>query len=385
MRDESLRARLEDSARVLADVPVPSMAVLRRRVRRRRTRIGASTLAMGVVAGAAIAVAATGLPGVSGTRPAVGSSPGSRPAGLPGWYPAGPLPAADAGPAAAPYLVALNNMVDPQTALVEDAFTGKLLATVPAPGGSSFYRVMAAGDDRTFFLLTQPSEPWGALYELRLSASGAPRTLTRVLARIPTSEMAISPDATRLAYVMPGGGIDVISLATGASRTWTTPGGTAVGLSWAGDSVLAFEWASDRDGVPQPDLHLLNTTAPGQNLLSSGRVISLAEHSSFGDFDSIDGATITTDGSKVFATAGIGGEQNPEAAVVEFSASTGQPLAAVTPWTGMAGMDNYCFALWMDPSGDHLTAYCNGWYTVDNGRYTHVDLRLPVLAVNVAW
>jgi hypothetical protein len=392
MRDESLRARLEDSARVLADVPVPSMAVLRRRVRRRRTRIGAATLGMGVVAGAAIAVATTGLPGVSATRPAVGSSPspsprhGSQLAGLPGWYPAGPPPTADADPSAAPYLVAIDINVDPMAALVEDAFTGKLLATVRVPGGGSFFTVAAADDDRTFFLTTQPSQPSGAVYELRLSASGMPRTLTRVLTRFGASDFAFSPDGTRLAYVTSGGGIEVMSLATGATRTWTVPSGTAQDLSWAGDSVLAFEWASSKGREPLPDLHLLDTTAPGHNLLPSQRVIPLAGHTSLGDFDVIDDPTITLDGSKVFAVAGISsGQAGTETAVLEFSARTGRLLAAVTPWIDMSGMGNYCLTLWMDPSGEHLTAYCNDWYTIDNGRYTRVDLRLPVVPALVGW
>jgi hypothetical protein len=153
---------------------------------------------------------------------------------------------------------------------------GRVLATVRAPGaGLGFAGVAAAGDDRTFVLAAQETSPlvvW--FYELRLSADGRVASLTRLLSVASASvpAFAVSPDASRLAYAT-AYGVRVVTLATGASRSWSVDGRTVVGnaaqLSWAGDETLALYWASVAPGSRQTGVRLLDTSAAGSDLRAS--------------------------------------------------------------------------------------------------------------------
>jgi hypothetical protein len=358
---------------------------LRARLVRRRLLGAAAVLA--VAAGAGVAVGAdltSAHPG--GGTPAAGArhERSQQPAG---WYPAGPLPAAGAGPGAAPYFVSVVFQRSPAPVTVTDAFTGHVLATVSAPGpGPGFGGVAATGDDHTFVLAAEePNAAVVVFYELRLRADGRVASLTRLLsvasAGVPV--FAVSPDASRLAYAT-AYGIRVVSLATGASRSWTADGDTVVGnaaeLSWAGDQTIAMYWASVAAGSRQTGIRLLDTSAPGRDLLSSRLVIPVPDPTAFGEIDGLSGLLITPDGSKVFATAGMGLPDNPGAEVVEFSAETGQALAVVSPRAGESGMGSSCLALWTDPSGQQLTAECgemNAAGTIADGHFAPAALHVP--------
>ena len=71
----------------------------------------------------------------------------------------------------------------------------------------------------------------------------------------------------------PTGAIQVITLATGATRTWTTSdSGTPEDLSWdAAGRRLGFFWSSD--SASRAGLWLLDTGAPGSALLSGRRLV----------------------------------------------------------------------------------------------------------------
>jgi hypothetical protein len=356
-----------------------------RRVRRRRLLGAGVVLVVAAAAGVAVGTALTS--GHSGGGAPTGGARHERSQQPTGWYPAGPLPALAAGPGAAPYFVSVVFQRSPAPVTVTDAFTGHVLATVSAPvNGPGFAGVAAAGDDRTFVLAAQESSPAVVVfYELRLSADGGVASLTRLLsvASAGVPAFAVSPDASRLAYAT-AYGIRVVSLATGASRSWTADGDTEVGsaaqLSWAGDQAIAMYWASVAAGSRQTGVRLLDTSAPGSNLLSSRLIIGVPEATAFGVIDGLGGLLITPDGSKVFATAVTGLPDNPAAEVVEFSAQTGQALAVVSPRADESGMGSSCLALWTDPSGDRLTAECgqvNGAVTVANGHFVTAPLHLP--------
>jgi hypothetical protein len=355
------------------------------RVRRRRRRGAAAVLVAAAVAGVAVGAVLAGSRQGEVTR---ATSPGpERPRAAVAWYPAGPLPAADAGPSVAPYYVSVVFQRSPVPVTVNDAFTGRVLATVRAPvAGIGFTGVAAAGDDRTFVLAAQETRPlvvW--FYELRLRPDGRVASLTRLLSVASASvpAFAVSPDASRLAYTT-AYGIRVVTLATGAQRTWDADGHTVVGtaapLSWAGDQTLALYWASVAPGSRQDGVRLLDTSLPGSDLLSSRLIIPVPEVTSFGKIDNLSGVLLTPDGSKVFGTAVSGLPDNPGAEVVEFSARTGRPLAVVSPRDGESGMGTSCLALWTDPSGDRLTAECGdlgGALAIAGGHWVTADLRVP--------
>jgi hypothetical protein len=366
MRDDLLRTRLEDSARALADVSVPGMAVLRRRVRRRRTRIGAATLAASMVLGAAVAAVAPWRPGSATGHPADRGS-----VTTPRWRPAGPPLAADASVTAAPYYVTLDDaftsatMNSPVTeALVVDVFTGKVLALVRPPAGAgNFTSAAAAGDDRTFFLAASSS----AIYELRLGADGEPVSLAKVYT-VPVTggliSFAVSADASRLAYVTPHG-IEVVSLPTGASRPLPGPGAAIGGLAWIGDRMLAFVMDF---GSGKPVRFRVIDVEPGPAPPPSGLLVVGGD---------VDSPLSAPDGSVVFATVVTGAGENPQAAVEEFSGGTGRLTARLSPWTGESGMGTSCLPLWTDSSGTHGVVECGGVFTFTGGRAVRAGLHVP--------
>ena len=144
MLDEDLRSELATWARTARRLPVPTIPELRTRARRRRVRLTAA-VALAAATVTAIALVVTLAPvglGLGG-HPATGHPATGRPAhhqrDAPkprAWYPAGPLPSADAGPAAAPYYVSIRFQQAPVDAVVVNWATGKTVAVVTPPATS---------------------------------------------------------------------------------------------------------------------------------------------------------------------------------------------------------------------------------------------------------
>jgi hypothetical protein len=172
------------------------------------------------------------------------------------------------------------------SATVRDASTGAALTSVqlwprqpahprgPAASGLGVLaQVAAAADDRTF-VINAP----GGLYILRVSASGHAARLINLNMTIPalaSSTIALSPDATKLAVDVekcpPANhacveGIEIVTLATGATRAWFgsslalpldpvwTDNGKAVMFEWASDQFPANGYRTLSDAAPQGDL-----------------------------------------------------------------------------------------------------------------------------------
>ena len=189
-------------------------------------------------------------------------------------------------------------------AVVRASASGQVTGTVPVPSaipvewadsGGTF--VTAAADDRSFIIGVQGGQaPTKIGLDLRLfrfaiSAAGKPGHLTE-LAPAPmrnetTEGIALSPDGKLLAVSLmsnSGGNssptIQVLNLATGATRTWTAPTRNYPYLigppSWAdGSRVIAFTWLNaEQSGLMAAPrgIRLLDITAPGDNLLA-GTVI----------------------------------------------------------------------------------------------------------------
>ena len=187
--------------------------------------------------------------------------------------------------------------------MVRASASGQVTGTVPVPSalpvewadsGGTF--VTAAADDRSFIIGVQGGQaPTKTgldlrLYRFAISAAGKPGHLTE-LAPAPmrnetTEGIALSPDGKLLAVSLmrdsPAdavGAIQVLDLATGATRTWTAPARSAYipgPPSWAdGSRVIAFTWLrSTQSGLMSAPrgIRLLDTAAPGGNLVA-GTVI----------------------------------------------------------------------------------------------------------------
>jgi len=271
--------------------------------------------------------------------------------------------------------------------VVTDAFTGEVLAVVhPPAGGTRFTGAAAAGDDHTFVLAAQSDAAATRFYELRLGPAGHPRPLMPLPAPAIANgnTFAVSADGGKLAIATTTAktaAIAVVSLATRAVRLWRAPSGYATDLSWAGNRFIAFQWSDGSQSarvVPaRSGVRVLDTAAPGGDLLASRLIIHQSAHTRLGNFTGLAYPLISADGSTLFATVLWGGPGNPRAEVVEFSARTGRALTVVAPPEGESGMGSWCGALWTDPSGSHATAVCAAQGRIDNGHFTASNLHAP--------
>lgn len=399
MRDQELRDQLSSWARPAEQQPVPDIAVLRSRVRRRRIQVGSATAglaAAGMTLGLVLAqlapwaVAPRPGPAVAGVHHR--HHPAVKPQYPVKWYPAGPLPPADASPYSAPYVVTLSFTQPRPSATIMDWLTGHVIATVQPPRGQVFEAASAAGDDRTFVLavLRQVNGVSATYYyELRLAAGGEPTPLSQLPVQpgqlsTPDS-FAISPDGRTLAISTTldrrNSVMEVTSLATGKTRSWRTSDlGTVSQLTWAGDHQLVFDWTAAGTSVASQQasgLRLLDTGAAGTDLMAARLVIS--ESASFNGYTGESNALASADGSTIFVTMGSSAGGNPLAEVVQFSLASGQPERAVTPPVGVSGHGTFCAAIWSDPSGQQLAADCGPYDqgTSSDGTMTQRDLHIP--------
>jgi hypothetical protein len=305
-------------------------------------------------------------------------------------------PTAGAGPQAAPYFLAVDGF-RPRVAVVHDWRTGRVTAAIRLPGIEQGFA--AAGDDRTFVVAVD-NGGGERFYQLVLSQQG---TLDVPLTPLPMPPMpfagapfAVSDDGSELALALAPTNaaeddeIMVVSLVTGSVHIWRSPDpGSVSGMSWAdpgsspatawaGNNRLLFGWTDNRAGLAarqRSGLRLLDTTAPGTNLLSSRLLIPASVR--VGGLTGLAYPLINSAGTVVFATMGTHARGNPRAAVVEFSATTGRPLGIVTPLVGESGMGTWCGALWVNPSGSHALAACGVQGQISQGRFTPEDLHFP--------
>jgi hypothetical protein len=158
--------------------------------------------------------------------------------------------------------------------------------------------------------------------------------------------MALSPDGGSLAagigndHVVPDSTLNVFDLATGAVRKWSarlcpslcTESGGDMGfgtvssdaLSWTADGKhLAFLWIDRVTGEPGGAVRLLDTTAPGTDLLADSRRLSGWPGWTNHDDPLWRGALVTPDGQTVIileeVTAGRVGQR-----LVQVSVATGK-------------------------------------------------------------
>lgn len=326
--------------------------------------------------------------------PVTQNIPRSAPRQSPGNV-AGSLPASGAGPGTAPYFMVLRQ----GNAVVHNWRTGRATAVIrpPRTAPQGFTGVAAAGDDQTFVLAAG-----GRFYEVVLGPQG---TILESLAQLPVPAVAgagtvfaVSVTGSELALALPQRGvvasdeIMVVSLASGATRTWRSPDpGSVFALSWAnpgaspveswlGHSRLLFGWTDaarpHRVARQRSGLRLLDPAAPGTSLLDSRLVIPASVR--VGTLRTLNYPLIAADGAVVFVTmtSHVGG--NAQAAVVAFSATTGHPLGVVTPLAGESGFGTLCGALWADASGAHALAACGAQGEITGTRFTRRNLHFPV-------
>jgi hypothetical protein len=302
-------------------------------------------------------------------------------------------PAASTLAASAPFYVEAyleGGSVTTPAVRVINGFTGQVEATIAAPKGAAswpwnpgrpvWYPCGAAPDDRTFLVCGADQ-----YYELRLRDDGKPQPMSAP-ADIPVAarnngsngnpEFAVSSDAKVAAVTTATGGIMVLSLVTGATRSWTIPSadGDATALSWAGDRYVAFQFVSQSGDHDAGGVRVLDTRSAATAALTASRLVISNERQLGGGISGVFNPVITPDGSKILAAAWTSFNV---AELAEFSARTGRLAAALTPAASMPGHGSPCQVLWTDLSGAHLIAYCGTAGVVNGTRFTPVNLHLP--------
>jgi hypothetical protein len=366
--EDRLRAALRETA---GEVTPQSVPPLRLHGARRRGMAGAAArrrwaawLAPLAAAASVTAVVAASL--AISTAFHSGHRPASRPAG-----PFADLP---------PYYVVLTakkpklrpSIAQPLFAQVRATATGTVLASVTPPKPYGAFSAATAGNSHTFVLAANKwkvvranggtfAEATAAkFFLLRLGAGGhvrqlAPLPIPAVPGGATISGFALTRDGTKLAIALrggrgggPGPEIEVFSLATGAERVWTWPGGGPITnnagngevLSWTADGrTLAFQqWVGN-----DIDVRLLDATTPGGSLRSDSRLAvqwkddAESFHFVHGKASNIiEGfsALITGDGTKIVAATASETRHplNSELAFTEFSATTGKVVKVLGRW-----------------------------------------------------
>jgi hypothetical protein len=409
LTDHDLQTELAAAFREQAD-PVSRAAVdpagiFRRAVRRRRRRRVAvravSVLAVVAVAAGAFVVSRAG-------RPALG--PADQAPGLLLDAAVAAPPSARAAVSGMPRYYVTADHGRP-VAEVHDSATGKTLSVVRLPGGidPKMSQVAAAGNDHKF-VLALFSFPRTRFYLMRVAAGGrSARLASLAIPPLPAGAvadaLAVSADGSRLAVAVQfsggqRGAVEVASLATGAVRTWTTGRpGVPGALSWAdGGRGLGFFWQDDSPGSRSPrtsrsGLWLLNTTAPGSNLMSGRRILPALVGS-----DDVQSAALAPDGNTVIASVTYDGVYRVSrgtvvGGLVELSARTGRPV-----WTLLAQRAAYSadpgHAGWYitppglvaaDATGSHLLVSGDRFGRLDHGRFTALPGVAPQSAIAAAW
>jgi hypothetical protein len=363
--------------------------------RERRGRQGAPRSAAGLRRGLVPAAAVIAVLAVIGGLTRAGHPQAGRPA------------TAAAGTAGRPrFYVTIIGGLSQYVAQVHDTGSGQTLSSVRLPD-SFFEPAQMAGspDGRDFFINegTQlpHSQAGNRVYRLHISADGRSARLTRLsitpgpgISGAIVSGLAVSPDGASLAATIwpPGPAsstpseIEIISLRTGATRTWTTRSfGEAWQPSWSADGkTLSFLWwdhiTTSAQGVQiswDSQVRLLDAAGPGGSLLAS-RVIATGG-GQLGQFVS----AITTPNGKliIVATArnvpGAGGRGTARLRLVALAPRTGRVLTVYAAHQVRYGSpvqqfiaDESCQAFGADATGSQSLVACTRFGRLDNGAFT---------------
>ena len=399
-----LAAAFREQADPVTQAAVDSAGVFRRAVRSRRRRVAvraASVLAVVAVAAGASVVSRT-------LRPE--PNPAGQPPGLLlDAAVAAPPPARAAVSGMPRYYVTADH--GRPVGEVRESASGKTLSSVLLPNGidPKLSQAAAAGNDHTF-VLALFTFPRTRFYLMHVAAGG--RSAELVSLAIPplpagaaADAIAVSADGRKLAVSVQfsggqRGAVEVVSLATGAVRRWTTGrAGVPWDLSWADDGrELGFFWQDSGPGSGSPrasrsGLWLLDTTAPGYNLMAGRRILPAHVGS-----DTVQSAILTPNGSRIIASVVYDGIYHVSrgtvvGGVVELSARTGRPLRTLLAERAAHSADpgnpgayiTSPILIAADATGNHLLVSGDRFGRLDHGRFTSLPGVAPQSAIAAAW
>jgi hypothetical protein len=228
--------------------------------------------------------------------------------------------------------------------VVRDVRSGAVVGNA-ALAGHRFQQV-AAVDDGTYVVASY-RKGRVSFDRLRLNAKGGAAEFAPLrnagLTGVSTkwSDLAVSGDRIAyVSYVKRLARIQIVSISTGATQTWTSrASGRVTSLSWASPR-LAFVWIPPRAGKRQ--VRLLDTVGPGGALSASRLLLTLPAGT--------DAAVLSRDGTTVLTAV----TQPGGVAVAEFSAATRERTGVM--WQRQAKGSVRLARLKPDSTGTHLLA-----------------------------
>jgi hypothetical protein len=268
--------------------------------------------------------------------------------------------------------------------------TGKLLRTVSPPAPyNAFESFAGAANGRTFVFAANRNrynKTGDEYYQLdqrtplkfmilRITRGGhtqlSPLSLPGILTEAQAPTLALSPDGAQLAVAYGGSGkpavVQVITLATGQMRQWTSPPPAATPVlggpgTWTSDGrTLALGQMSIQPGgeirSTPTQMRLLDTTAPGTSLAAASTLVTLPGTRAF------PWPFITPDGTKLIGEMlhqpARPGRITESGALGVYSARTGTLLRVIGRWQ-RTGQGNILLTqarpavVWSNPSGSRL-------------------------------
>jgi hypothetical protein len=305
-----------------------------------------------------------------------------------------------------PYYVVAGRAI--HAVQVRSSITGQILSEVDLPTGSDPKTAQIAGPVGGRFVLGLTVNRKAAFYILKVSDYGRSARLTSLaVPSLPGDKvltaLALSPDGAKLAIGLQfnggkRGSIEVVTLATGAVRTWTTvrPGLPAQ-LSWTDHGrELGFFWydeAKHPDWSPNGGLWLLNPRLPNRHLLSGRLVLpdkvgtDTVNSALFSPDGKIIDAYVFYVGSYHFQRGTIGG------AIIKLSAQTGRPLSMLYAQRRLYADNNNQYANYVtgcdlvaaDATGNHLLVDCDSFGRLDRTRFTSLSNSAQQATADAAW
>jgi DNA-binding beta-propeller fold protein YncE len=285
-----------------------------------------------------------------------------------------PVPTAPTGPPPTFMAIAIDEDGGAGPMQVQDAATGRVVATVLPPRVGTAWAAAAAVTGHTFILAAQPEDGpapgacYTLLYKLTLTAAGAPASLTpldvpRIPGYVPFDDFAASANGM-VAYssepclttASSTTTIGVIDTATAQTKRWTIRTGwfVAGSLALSADGrVLALAVPGDSPIVdptsPVPGVWVLPTdSAPGPIAQRGHQVVRLSR-----DAPPIGAAVISADGSTVYlVTEYLQTPRQLATTIAAYDVATGALLRIVrTGWHMLVqGMS-------ADPDTDHAVVW----------------------------
>lgn len=259
--------------------------------------------------------------------------------------------------------------------------TGHVVATVRLPG----YVASISASAGAFFTAVVKDHA-ASFYEIRLPYGGAQATATKLpipADTAPIGYIAVSPDGRKLAistFVRHGAAGDIQNLvvantSTGAERRWRTPASGAKGsmgtMAWLADGkTLAFNWIGPAAVSPSTGLRLLDTSAPGSNLLSGAFMLQ-----SYNRAGSFDDYTISPDGKVLLGVVSclpgcprgslgtVQGHPDLLGSLIQFAAATKAPIVRYAepelPGVAASSGNSGCIdPMWLSASGRTILLPC---------------------------